>query len=105
MMLKDNSSPWARMKYLYVLPVAAITLTAFAHPEISNELNEISTIKVNDITSILDAKGVNNSLTAVDTAQKIAIKKNTTFFFDKGKSKSYFIPSHNRSNNLPRFMH
>ena len=77
MMLKEKSSPWARMKYLYVLPVAAITLTAFAHPEISNELNEISTIKVNDITSILDAKGVNNSLTAVDTAQKIAITEST----------------------------
>ena len=77
MMLKEKSSPWARMKYLYVLPVAAITLTAFARPEISNELNEISTIKVNDITSILDAKGVNNSLTAVDTAQKIAITEST----------------------------
>lgn len=77
MMLKEKSSPWARMKYLYVLPVAAITLTAFAHPEISNELNEISTIKINDITSILDAKGVNNSLTAVDTAQKIAITEST----------------------------
>ena len=77
MMLKEKSSPWARMKYLYVLPVAAITLTAFAHPEISNELNEISTIKVNDITSILDAKEVNNSLTAVDTAQKIAITEST----------------------------
>ena len=77
MMLKEKSSPWARMKYLYVLPVAAITLTAFAHPEISNELNEISTIKVNDITSILDAKEVNNSLMAVDTAQKIAITEST----------------------------
>ena len=77
MMLKEKSSPWARMKYLYVLPVAAITLTAFARPEISNELNEISTIKVSDITSILDAKEVNNSLTAVDTAQKIAITEST----------------------------
>ena len=77
MMLKEKSSPWARMKYLYVLPVAAITLTAFARPEISNELNEISTIKVNDITSILDAKEVNNSLTTVDTAQKIAITEST----------------------------
>ena len=77
MMLKEKSSPWARMKYLYVLPVAAITLTAFARPEISNELNEISTIKVNDITSILDAKEVNNSLMAVDTAQKTVITEST----------------------------
>lgn len=77
MMLKEKSSPWARMKYLYVLPIAAITLTAFARPEISNELNEISTIKVNDITSILDAKEVNNSLMAVDTAQKTVITEST----------------------------
>ena len=77
MMLKEKSSPWARMKYLYVLPVAAITLTAFARPEISNELNEISTIKINDITSILDAKEVNNSLMAVDTAQKTVITEST----------------------------
>lgn len=77
MMLKEKSSPWARMKYLYVLPVAAITLTAFARPEISNKLNEISTIKVNDITSILEAKEVNNSLTVIDTTQKIVIKEAT----------------------------
>ena len=77
MMLKEKSSPWARMKYLYVLPVAAITLTAFARPEISNKLNEISTIKVNDITSILEAKEVNNSLTVVDTTQRIVIKEAT----------------------------
>ena len=77
MMLKEKSSPWARMKYLYVLPVAAITLTAFARPEISNGLNEISTIKVNDITSILDAKEVNNSPTAIDTAQKTVITEST----------------------------
>ena len=80
MMLKEKSSPWARMKYLYVLPVAAITLTAFARPEISNELNEISTIKVSDITSILDAKEVNNSLLTADTTQKVEVKTSTTIF-------------------------
>ena len=80
MMLKENSRPWARMKYLYVLPGAAITLTAFARPEISNELNEISTIKINDITSILDAKEVNNSLLTADTTQKVEVKTSTTIF-------------------------
>ena len=80
MMLKEKSSPWARMKYLYVLPVAATTLTAFARPEISNELNEISTIKINDITSILDAKEVNNSLLTADTTQKVEVKTSTTIF-------------------------
>lgn len=50
MMLKEKSNPWARLKYLYVLPVAAIAVTAFARPEISNELKEISAAKVNDLS-------------------------------------------------------
>ena len=29
MMLKEKSNPWARLKYLYVLPLAAIAVTAF----------------------------------------------------------------------------
>ena len=87
MMLKEKSSPWARMKYLYVLPVAAITLTAFARPEISNELNEISTIKVNDITSILDAKEVNNFLLIADTTQKVEVKTSMTIFEEVEESR------------------
>lgn len=54
MMLKEKSSPWARLKYLYVLPLAAIAVSAFARPEISNELNEISKVKVNDLAVIAE---------------------------------------------------
>ena len=32
MMLKKKSNPWARLKYLYVLPLAAIAVAAFARP-------------------------------------------------------------------------
>lgn len=67
MMLKEKSSPWARAKYLYVLPLAVIALTAFARPEISGELNEISAIKVNDFTSILETKTANNPVPEQDT--------------------------------------
>ena len=67
MMLKEKSSPWARTKYLYVLPLAVIALTAFARPEISGELNEISAIKVNDFTSILETKAANNPVPEQDT--------------------------------------
>ena len=42
MMLKEKSNPWARLKYLYILPVAAIAVTAFARPEISETAEEIS---------------------------------------------------------------
>ena len=32
-MLKKKSNPWARLKYLYVLPLAAIAVAAFARPD------------------------------------------------------------------------
>ncbi len=56
MMLKEKSSPWARLKYLYVLPVAAIAVTAFARPEISEKVEEISVVKVNDLAAIVETK-------------------------------------------------
>ena len=49
MMTKKKSNPWARLKYLYVLPVAAIAVTAFARPEVQETSREISTVKVNDL--------------------------------------------------------
>lgn len=56
MMLKEKSSPWARLKYLYVLPLAAITVTAFARPEVSEKVEEISVVKVNDLASYMQEK-------------------------------------------------
>ena len=65
MMMKKKSNPWARAKYLYVLPLATVAIAAFARPEVSNEVNEISSVKVNDLASIVkaeEAKSVENSL-------------------------------------------
>ena len=56
MMLKEKSNPWARLKYLYVLPLATIAVTAFARPEISERVEEISAVKVNDLAAIVEAK-------------------------------------------------
>ena len=61
MMLKKKSNPWARLKYLYVLPLAAIAVAAFARPEISSELDEISAVKVNDLTAIVKAEEVKSA--------------------------------------------
>ena len=80
MMLKEKSSPWARLKYLYVLPLAAVAVTAFARPEVSEKAEEISrtsvvpereqvnslfsrvqdvsTAKVNDLAEIAETKVV-----------------------------------------------
>ena len=61
MMLKEKSSPWVRLKYLYVLPVAAIAVTAFARPEVSETVEEISAVKVNDLTAIVETKVAESS--------------------------------------------
>jgi len=66
MMLKEKSSPWARLKYLYVLPLAAIAVTAFARPEVSNELKEISEVKVNDLAAIVAIKEVKSDVAPQD---------------------------------------
>lgn len=57
-MLKEKSSPWARLKYLYVLPLTAIAVAAFARPEISTELDEISDDKVNNLAAIVKTEEV-----------------------------------------------
>ena len=51
MMLKEKSNPWARLKYLYVLPLAATTLVAFAHPEVANNSNDVSVAKGTELSS------------------------------------------------------
>ena len=58
MMIKKKSNPWARLKYLYVLPLATVAVVAFARPEVSNQLDEISSVKVNDLASIVKADEV-----------------------------------------------
>ena len=49
MMLQKKSNSWARLKYAYVLPLAAISVIAFARPEISRTFDEISTAKVSNL--------------------------------------------------------
>lgn len=60
-MMKKKSSPWARAKYLYVLPLAAVAVAAFAHPEISKLSDEISSVKVNDFSAITENHEVENT--------------------------------------------
>lgn len=60
MMIKKKSNPWARLKYLYVLPLATIAVAAFARPEISSELDEISSAKVSDLSAIIKAESPKN---------------------------------------------
>ena len=75
MMLKKKSNPWARLKYLYVLPLAAIAVATFARPEISSELDEISAVKVNDLTAIMKTEEVKSAETnPASLEKKIKVK-------------------------------
>lgn len=65
MMLKEKSSPWAKMKYLYVLPVAAIAVTAFARPEISKTVEEISVTKISALSAIVETNVAKSAVRAV----------------------------------------
>ena len=59
MMLKQKSNPWARLKFLYVLPLAAVTVAAFAHPEISRRLEKVSDVEfVEVLTSQQNKKSI-----------------------------------------------
>ncbi|MDD3038971.1 M56 family metallopeptidase [Bacteroides sp.] len=72
MMLKEKSSPWAYLKYIYVLPLAAFAVTAFARPEISEKIEEISAVKVNDLATIIETKVEKISSNKDTLKQKIA---------------------------------
>ena len=67
MMLQKKSNPWMRTKALYLIPVAAVALSAFATPELINSVSpetdsevsnadKVTTIPVN--TEIAEAKNV-----------------------------------------------
>ena len=73
MMLKEKSNPWARLKYLYVLPLAAIAVTAFARPEISEKMEEISVVKVNDLAEIVQEKVLQDTVKVSKDEKKDAL--------------------------------
>ena len=71
MMLKQKSSPWARLKYLYVLPLAAIAVTAFARPEISETMNEISNAKISDLVAINETSQAETASVSEEIASSV----------------------------------
>lgn len=77
MMLKEKSSPWARLKYLYVLPLAAVAVTAFARPEVSKQAEEISAVKVNDLAAIVETKVAESINTAFEAPKANTLQGDT----------------------------
>ncbi len=78
MMLRKKSNPWARAKYLYVLPVVAISVAAFARPEISSASDEISAVKVNDLSAIVKTEQVKSYENVETVAPKAMDAEATT---------------------------
>ena len=72
MMIKKKSNPWARLKYAYVLPLATVAVAAFARPEVSNRLEEISSAKINDLASIVETKDVKSVENSSDEKIKVS---------------------------------
>ena len=72
MMLKEKSNPWARLKYLYVLPLAAIAVTAFARPEISEKADEISVVKVNDLANFMQENVLGDTIKVLKDTVKVS---------------------------------
>ena len=70
MMMKKKSNPWARMKYAYVLPLAAVAVAAFARPEVSNRLDEISSVDVGLLVQAMQDKAVKVTGQVLDAETK-----------------------------------
>jgi beta-lactamase regulating signal transducer with metallopeptidase domain len=48
MMSKQKSNPYLRLKYLYVLPLLALVVTAFASTQVKSEMQKISEVSISD---------------------------------------------------------
>ena len=81
MMNQKKSNRWARLKCLFVLPVAALAVVAFARPEVSSELEELK-MKYSFLNEELPAKfGINKkwpyTSSLIDNIPDDSIKQNS----------------------------
>ena len=56
MMLKEKSSPWARARYLCLVPLAALSVVAIAHPAVARVSDRLTTVKVTDLWAMSQEK-------------------------------------------------
>lgn len=91
MMLSKKSNPWARLKYAYVLPLAALSVAAFASNEVAQPLDRLSTVKVSDLSAYLHQNEANSSLSTLNVTNgpQRPRKGNAARSVYKGNSKVY----------------
>lgn len=95
MMLNSNPSPWRRSRVLYVIPVAALALSAFATPEFKNASDLIEeTVQIEDKVTESSA-----DLQAED--EKFVAKNTITLKIDADGALSYSINGSDPKNITP----
>lgn len=76
-MLQKKSNPWMRSKALYILPVACIALSAFATPELNEQIESVvepSAVNRGKVTKVSSNSQVSDVKNAVnDTISKVTI--------------------------------
>lgn len=73
-MMYKKSNKWAALKYMYVLPVGAITTMAFAHPEfenrVSNPLKSVAEVKISNLSETMQMTAPETVVYAYGTKTK-----------------------------------
>lgn len=84
MMFKEKSNLLARLKYICILPMVALAVTAFARPELSGQLNEVS----NSNQSLTDTVSQKIEVIARDTTVSVNRSAKHPLFLIDGKEAS-----------------
>lgn len=79
MMLKSKSNPWRKLKFAGILPLAAVAVVAFARPEVTNELDKLSAVKITEFIPEVKVPEVKQEVAIVDstiisTGKQLTIK-------------------------------
>lgn len=91
MMLKEKSNPWARLKYLYVLPLVAVAVTAFARPEVTAKAELISDLKIGDLKELIGSTNVSSKILSSKTDKRLVQDTVVAGQPVKGNSSSFTI--------------
>ena len=75
MMQRRKSNPWARAKLLYVLPLAAVAVAAFARPEVSGVSNQLSDAKVTDLAAVVKAESEKSAVVQMPQDTSVVSKQ------------------------------
>ena len=65
-----------RLKYLIVLPLAVLSVIAFAHPEVVERMDELSVVRVGDLLSIQDSTSKKRNKMGEEERKRLELRLN-----------------------------